>query len=45
MGTQGPSQNPLWKISVSRPVLIGEHVWIGIGAIILPGVKIGNHAI
>ena len=27
------------------PVTIGEHVWIGYGVIILPGVTIGNHVI
>ncbi len=27
------------------PVIIGEYVWIGGGAIILPGVTIGNHAV
>jgi maltose O-acetyltransferase len=28
-----------------RPVIIGNDVWIGTRAIILPGVKIGNHVI
>lgn len=28
-----------------RPVTIGENVWIGSGAIILPGITIGDHAI
>lgn len=28
-----------------RPVVIGENVWIGAGAIILPGVKIGNNSV
>jgi acetyltransferase-like isoleucine patch superfamily enzyme len=28
-----------------RPVSIGRHVWIGTGAIILPGVTIGDHSI
>jgi maltose O-acetyltransferase len=28
-----------------RPVVIGENVWIGGGAIILPGVTIGNDAV
>jgi len=43
--THDPAQNPMWKKSISRPVLIGEHVWIGVGVIILPGVKIGDHSI
>ncbi len=30
---------------VLAPVLIGEDVWLGAGAIILPGVRIGNGAI
>lgn len=29
----------------AKPILIGENVWIGGGAIILPGVRIGNDAI
>ncbi|GAN85499.1 maltose O-acetyltransferase [Komagataeibacter intermedius TF2] len=28
-----------------RPVTIGKHVWIGGGAIILPGITVGDHAI
>jgi maltose O-acetyltransferase len=28
-----------------RPVLIGRNVWIGGGAIILPGVRIGDDAV
>jgi maltose O-acetyltransferase len=28
-----------------RPVVIGENVWIGGGAIILPGVTIGNDVV
>lgn len=30
---------------VSQPILIGKGVWIGTGAIILPGVTIGDHAV
>lgn len=30
---------------VYAPVSIGDDVWIGAGAIILPGVEIGNHAV
>lgn len=32
-------------LEFGRPVLIGEHVWIGGGAIILPGVTIGDGAL
>ena len=32
-------------IEYSRPVVIGENVWIGGGAIIMPGVTIGDDAI
>ncbi|MBL7234148.1 sugar O-acetyltransferase [Komagataeibacter oboediens] len=28
-----------------RPVTVGRHVWIGGGAIILPGITVGDHAI
>ena len=31
--------------SENKPVTIGEHTWIGYGAIILPGVKIGRNSI
>jgi maltose O-acetyltransferase len=27
------------------PVKIGDHVWIGAGAIILPGVRVADHAV
>jgi acetyltransferase-like isoleucine patch superfamily enzyme len=29
----------------SEPIVIGDHVWIGVRSIILPGVTIGDHAI
>ncbi len=29
----------------TAPVIIGNNVWIGGGAIILPGVTIGNHVV
>lgn len=32
-------------LEFGRPVIIGANVWIGGGAIILPGVTIGDHAI
>lgn len=31
--------------SLHRPVTIGRNVWLGMGAIILPGVRIGDHAV
>lgn len=30
---------------MTQPVIIGDHVWIGTGAIILKGVQIGNNAV
>lgn len=36
---QGKLMNP------SAPIVIGDHVWIGVGAIILKGVTIGNGAV
>ncbi|MBT63400.1 MAG: acetyltransferase [Puniceicoccaceae bacterium] len=32
-------------VTESRPVVIGDDVWIGMRAMIMPGVKIGSHAI
>ena len=32
-------------LEFGRPVRIGRHVWIGGGAIILPGVRVGDNAI
>lgn len=32
-------------LEIGRPIVIGRNVWIGGGAIILPGVTIGNDAI
>ncbi|QYF96081.1 hypothetical protein KY495_15080 [Massilia sp. PAMC28688] len=32
-------------LEYGRPVVIGNNVWIGAGALILPGVTIGDHAI
>ena len=37
--------HPMWIKRIDRPVKIGKHVWIGAGAIILPGVKIGDFAV
>ena len=32
-------------LEFGRPIRIGKHVWIGGGAIVLPGVTIGDHAV
>jgi acetyltransferase-like isoleucine patch superfamily enzyme len=37
--------HPIWTKRIDRPVEIGKHVWIGTGAIILPGTKIGDYAV
>jgi len=40
------SESKLYALAnIKRPVIIGKNVWIGSGAIILPGVAIGNNAI
>jgi maltose O-acetyltransferase len=40
------TSTPLFREShVARPVFIGENCWIGAGAIILPGVRIGEGSI
>lgn len=43
--THDYSNHPMWKHRVDRPIEVGNHVWIGSNAIILPGVKIGNYAV
>jgi acetyltransferase-like isoleucine patch superfamily enzyme len=35
----------LLKPSIEKPIIIGKNVWIGTGAIILPGIIVGDHAI
>lgn len=37
--------HPMWLKRIDRPVKIGKHVWIGTGAIILPGVDIGDYSV
>lgn len=32
-------------IKGAQPVVLGDYVWIGYGAIVLPGVRIGDHAV
>jgi acetyltransferase-like isoleucine patch superfamily enzyme len=43
--THDYNENPVWTFRVDRPVKIGRDVWVGTGAIILPGVIIGDYAI
>ena len=37
--------NDIEKTVPEKPIIIGNDVWIGANAVILPGVKIGNHCI
>jgi acetyltransferase-like isoleucine patch superfamily enzyme len=34
-----------WELPKSEPVVIEDYVWIGSKAVILPGVRIGSHAV
>lgn len=43
--THEPSNNPMWKTRIDRPVSIGSSVWIGTSAIIMPGIRIGSNSI
>jgi maltose O-acetyltransferase len=43
--THDADNHPMWHERISRPIEIGEHVWIGTAAIILPGVRIGSYAV
>ncbi|MCO6557990.1 MAG: hypothetical protein J6575_00845 [Bifidobacterium sp.] len=31
--------------TVCKPIVIGDHVWIGTGATVLPGVTVGDNAV
>lgn len=42
---QAPTASAAAAETTMRPVIIGRHVWIGTGAIILPGVTVGDHSI
>ena len=45
-GERYTKQNEQWVLTtLAKPVKIGDDVWIGGGAIILPGVTIGNNTI
>ncbi|MFA5359790.1 MAG: DapH/DapD/GlmU-related protein [Patescibacteria group bacterium] len=43
--THDYNNHPMWLTRIDRPIYIGKHVWIGAGAIILPGVKIEDYAV
>jgi len=40
-----PVPLPRWGVTVTAPIVIEDDVWIGAGAIVLPGVTIGHGAI
>ncbi|OIJ63682.1 sugar O-acetyltransferase [Streptomyces mangrovisoli] len=33
------------KLEAARPIVIGDNVWIGGGAIVLPGVRVGDNSV
>ncbi|BCX12981.1 MAG: hypothetical protein KatS3mg067_1919 [Thermosynechococcus sp.] len=43
--THDPAALPIAAVRINRSVEIGDDVWIGTGAIILPGVRIGSRSI
>jgi maltose O-acetyltransferase len=43
--THDSKDHPMYLKRIDRPVKIGNHIWIGIGVIILPGVIIEDYAI
>lgn len=43
--THDYNTHPMWLYRIDRPIKIGAHVWIGAGAIILPGVIIEDYAV
>jgi acetyltransferase-like isoleucine patch superfamily enzyme len=40
-----PIDPPRWGRNVSKPISIGNEVWIGAHAVVLPGVTIGDGAV
>jgi acetyltransferase-like isoleucine patch superfamily enzyme len=40
-----PIRPPRWGVTIGNPIVIGDEVWIGINAVVLPGVTIGEGAI
>lgn len=43
--THNPDVLPVTAVGINKSVTIGDDVWIGTGAIILPGVRVGDGAI
>lgn len=40
-----PVELPRWGVTTDAPIEIGDDVWIGAGAVILPGVTIGSGSV
>jgi acetyltransferase-like isoleucine patch superfamily enzyme len=40
-----PIELPRWNENTTAPVHIGDDVWIGVNAVVLPGVTVGNGAV
>lgn len=45
VSTGHPLQLPRWNVTEEAPIAIGDDVWIGAHAVILPGVSIGEGAV
>lgn len=43
--THDYNNHPMWSYCIEKPIEIGNHVWIGASAIIMPGVKVGDYAV
>ena len=43
--THDPNVLPIGKVGLNKPVIIGDDVWIGAGAILLPGITVGDRVV
>jgi len=43
--THNYNNHPMWLERIDKPIKIGKHAWIGVGAIISPGIIIGDYAV
>ena len=43
--THDYGNTPMNSVTLTRPVIIGNDVWLGVGATVLPGVTIGDGAV